>query len=94
VNSKLHQDPDKLVEGSLINVGILYRIPKAQTLPALAKYLYTSPSAIRRFNPDILSDEEILGEFQDICVLPQICGNVCGYASTCDRVQIESNFLS
>eukprot|EP00291_Cryptomonas_curvata_P011377 CAMPEP_0172203952 /NCGR_PEP_ID=MMETSP1050-20130122/31614_1 /TAXON_ID=233186 /ORGANISM="Cryptomonas curvata, Strain CCAP979/52" /LENGTH=843 /DNA_ID=CAMNT_0012882313 /DNA_START=725 /DNA_END=3253 /DNA_ORIENTATION=+ len=77
VNSKLHQDPDKLVEGSLINVGILYRIPKAQTLPALAKYLYTSPSAIRRFNPDILSDEEILGEFQDICVLPQICGNVC-----------------
>ncbi len=46
VNSKLHEDPDKLVEGSLINVRILYRLPKAHRLQALTKYLYTSSSAI------------------------------------------------
>ena len=37
----------------LINVGVVYRSPRLQALPILAKYLHTTPSAIRRLNPDI-----------------------------------------
>ena len=116
VNSALHANPDQLSKGSLVNVGVLYRISRAQTLSSLAQYLHTSPSAIRlhskvvarpkycfppeifdcccrRFNPDILADNEILGDFRDVCILPQVCGNGCGYAATCDRVSIHSEFL-
>ena len=42
-----------LKPGMLINVGVVYRSPRLQALPILAKYLHTTPSAIRRLNPDI-----------------------------------------
>ena len=51
-------------------------------------------SFCRRLNPDILSDNEMLVDFEDICILPQVCGNSCGHSPTCSRVPIQSDFLS
>jgi len=37
----------QLTPGSLINVGVLYRTPKLQSLTDLARYLQSTPDAIR-----------------------------------------------
>eukprot|EP00286_Rhodomonas_abbreviata_P030030 CAMPEP_0181300342 /NCGR_PEP_ID=MMETSP1101-20121128/6837_1 /TAXON_ID=46948 /ORGANISM="Rhodomonas abbreviata, Strain Caron Lab Isolate" /LENGTH=927 /DNA_ID=CAMNT_0023405569 /DNA_START=879 /DNA_END=3662 /DNA_ORIENTATION=- len=85
INPAVHSNPSMLAPGMLINVGILYRTPKLQNLPSLAKYLHTSPSSIRRLNPDILDDEEQIRAFARVCVLPEVCGTDCGDAAYCSR---------
>lgn len=45
----------------LLNVGVIYRVPRLQPLTILAKYLHTTPSAIRRLNPDVQEDDEMIG---------------------------------
>ena len=62
VNPAVHSNPADLRPGMLINVGVLYRSTRLQPLPILAKYLHTTPSAIRRLNPDIGADDEMIGE--------------------------------
>jgi len=56
-------NPAQLKPGMLLNIGVVYRVPRLQSLPILAKYLHTTPSAIRRLNPDVREDDEMIGAF-------------------------------
>jgi len=47
INPSVHLNPTQLLPGTLINVGVLYRTPKLQALTDLARYLETTPEAIR-----------------------------------------------
>eukprot|EP00961_Rhodomonas_salina_P019734 265642-Rhodomonas_salina.1 len=60
-------------------------------LPQLAKYLHTTPTAIRQLNPDIMDDEEEIGAFKRVCVLPEVCGPECGNAAYCSRTALYGN---
>lgn len=86
INPALHLNPSMLTPGSLINVGVMYRTPKLQSLRDLATYLQSTPDAIRRLNPDIESDDEQISAFKRVCVLPEVCGQTCGDAAYCQRV--------
>ena len=54
-------NPALLKPGMLLNVGVIYRVPRLQPLPILAKYLHTTPSALRQLNPDVREDDEMIG---------------------------------
>ena len=88
INPALHSNPSTLNPGTIVHVGILYRTPRSQGLSALAKYLHTTPVAIRKLNPDILDDDELIGAFQHVCVMPEVCGPDCGDAAYCSRATL------
>lgn len=91
INPALHMNPALLSPGTRVYVGILYRTPRLQDLPQLAKYLHTTPTAIRQLNPDIMDDEEEIGAFKRVCVLPEVCGPECGNAAYCSRTALYGN---
>jgi hypothetical protein len=60
------------------SAGVVYSSPRLQPLNVLSKYLHTTPSAIRRLNPDIGADDEMIGE-----MLLRVCTRTHAHVRGC-----------
>jgi hypothetical protein len=82
-------NPDALPMGTLVNLGVLYRVQEEDSLHALQGRFLSSVEHMLSLNPDIRDDAgaEALVEGDRICIAPPLCAVQCDAGTQCRRVE-------